>query len=441
MLTGDRRFQANVDPALGSPLTGAVPADRPMGRRSMNNLSSPTRARIVAGALQDFLRNEAAGGIVLLVATVVALVWANSGWSSTYGDFWHTRVRIGPSSWGLDEDLQHWVSDALMTVFFFLVGLEIKREATVGELNKLGTVTLPALAALGGMILPALIFTATVGGGAASAGWAIPMATDIAFVVGVLALLGNRVPGGLKLFLLTLAIIDDIGAIAVIALFYSGGVSVAWLVGATACIVAVGASRRFGLSSPLSYVPWGVALWYCTYRAGVHPTVAGVILGLLTPAVPIEGRHVLENLEHRLHPWSAFLIVPVFALANAGVDLRGIAITSLVSSRLTLGVVAGLIVGKTLGISLFALGGRRLGMGRLPRGVGAGHMVCGGALGGIGFTVALFITTLAFSDETLQAQAKTGILAGSIIAGAVGAATLAWLRDPSREDAQLPTPS
>ena len=407
----------------------------------MNNSSSPTRARIVAGALQDFLRNEAAGGIVLLVATVVALVWANSGWSSTYGNLWHTHVRIGPSSWGLDEDLQHWVNDALMTVFFFLVGLEIKREATVGELNKLSTVTLPALAALGGMVLPALIFTATAGGGAASTGWAIPMATDIAFVVGVLALLGNRVPGGLKLFMLTLAIIDDIGAITVIALFYSGGVSVAWLVGAATCIVGVGASRRFGLSSPLSYFPWGVALWYCTYRAGIHPTVAGVILALLTPAVPVGGRHVLEDLERRLHPWSAFLIVPVFAMANAGVDLRGITFTSALSSRVTLGVVAGLLVGKTLGISLFALGGRRLGMGRLPRGVGVGHLVGGGALGGIAFTVALFIATLAFSDEALQAQAKIGILAASIIAGAVGAATLAWLRDPSREDAQLPTPS
>ena len=394
--------------------------------------------RRVVGPLATFLRTEAGGGVLLLLATVAALGWANSPWRAGYFDLWHTTLQVGPDGWGIREDLQHWVNDALMAVFFFLIGLEIKREAAVGELREVKAAVLPALGALGGMAVPAALFLLLAGGGEAAQGWGIPMATDIAFAVGVLSLLGPRVPGGLKVFLLTLAIIDDIGAIVVIALFYSGGVAVPWLAGTAACLAAVGAWRRLGFSSPLAYVPLGIVAWYCTYRAGVHPTIAGVALGILTPAHPVDGRDVLEELEHRLHPWSSFLVVPVFALANAGVDLGDGALGRALSSRVALAVFVGLVVGKTLGISLFALGARRFGVGRLPDGVGAGHVVGTAALGGIGFTVALFITGLAFTDVALQDEAKIGILVGSVFAGAVGAIVLAVLRDPKPKDVDLP---
>ncbi|HVF76434.1 MAG TPA: Na+/H+ antiporter NhaA [Acidimicrobiales bacterium] len=394
--------------------------------------------RRFVGPLASFLQTEAGGGALLLVATVVALGWANSPWADGYFDFWHTKLQLGPDGWGIREDLQHWVNDALMAVFFFLIGLEIKREAAVGELREVKAAVLPALGALGGMAVPALLFVLLAGGGKAAQGWGIPMATDIAFAVGVLALLGPRVPGGLKVFLLTLAIIDDIGAIVVIAVFYSGGVAVPWLAAAAVCLAAVVAWQRFGFSSPLAYVPLGIVAWYCTYRAGVHPTIAGVALGVLTPAHPVDGRHVLEDLEHRLHPWSSFLVVPVFALANAGVALGDGALGRALSSRVALAVFVGLVVGKTLGISSFVLGARRFDVGRLPDGVHGGHVVGTAALGGIGFTVALFITGLAFEDAALQDEAKIGILAASVVAGLIGAAVLAVLRDPKPEDVDLP---
>ncbi len=397
--------------------------------------------RRVVGPLAAFLRTEAGGGVLLLVATVVALGWANSPWSAAYFELWHTEVQLGPDGWGIREDLQHWVNDALMALFFFLIGLEIKREASVGELREVKAAMLPALGALGGMVVPAVLFVLLAGGGEATQGWGIPMATDIAFAVGVLALLGDRVPGGIKVFLLTLAIIDDIGAIAVIALFYSGGVAVPWLVGAAACLAAVVGWRGLGFSAPLAYVPLGIVAWYCTYRAGVHPTIAGVALGLLTPAHPVDGRPVLEDLEHRLHPWSSFLVVPVFALANAGVDMGDGALGRALSSRVALAVFVGLVVGKILGISAFVLGGRRLGVGQLPGGVHGGHVVGTGALGGIGFTVALFVTGLAFTDAALRDEAKIGILVGSVVAGVAGATLLAALRDPKPEDADLPAMS
>lgn len=399
---------------------------------------SPSERRVV-GPLASFLRTEAGGGVLLLLATVVALAWANSPWSDSYFDFWHMKLQLGPDGWGIREDLQHWVNDALMAVFFFLIGLEIKREAAVGELREVKAAMLPALGALGGMVVPAILFVLLAGGGEATQGWGIPMATDIAFAVGVLALLGDRVPGGIKVFLLTLAIIDDIGAILVIAVFYSGGVAVPWLAGAAACLLAVGGSRRLGLSSQLAYVLLGIVAWYCTYRAGVHPTIAGVALGLLTPAHPVDGRSVLEDLEHRLHPWSSFLVVPLFALANAGVDIGDGALGHALSSRVALAVFVGLVAGKALGISAFVLGARRLGIGRLPEAMRGSHVIGTGALGGIGFTVALFITGLAFTDAALQDEAKIGILAGSIVAGVIGATGLAVLRDPKSEEVQLPT--
>jgi NhaA family Na+:H+ antiporter len=254
------------------------------------------------------------------------------------------------------------------------------------------------------------------------------MATDIAFVVGVLALLGSRVPPGLKLFLLTLAIVDDLGAIAVIAVFYSEGIDAAWLAGAGASLLLVVVARRLGLRSPLAYVPLALAAWVCTLESGVHATVAGVGLGLLTPARPFRGQPVLENLEHRLHPWSSFLIVPVFALANAGVDLGSGAVRSALGGRTAWAVIVGLLVGKTLGIAAFAALGLRLRAGRLPAEVRLGHIVGAGALAGIGFTVSLFVANLAFDTPDLIADAKIGILAASVLAGTLGTTVLLMLR-------------
>lgn len=392
------------------------------------NLSSdaPTRRRRLT-PLVEFLHTEAGGGVLLLLATLVALGWANSPWADSYADLWHTHLQIGPDGWGLDLDLHHWVNDGLMAIFFFLIGLEIKRELVIGELRDPRAALLPAVAALGGMVVPATLFIVVSGGGEFSRGWGIPMATDIAFAVGVLALLGSRIPSGLKLFLLTLAIVDDLGAIAVIAIFYSDDLSVTWLVAAAGALALAPLLRLAGAARPPSYIPVGVAAWYATYRAGVHPTIAGVALGLLTPAVAVKGRTVLEDLEHLLHPWSSYLVVPLFALANAGVKLdTGLA--DALTSRLTIAVAVGLVVGKALGISVATFGALATKATRLPAGVDRVHVVGAGALGGIGFTVALFIASLAFTDEALEANAKIGILLGSLVSGVIGAAILASRR-------------
>jgi NhaA family Na+:H+ antiporter len=378
----------------------------------------------VGRALLEFLRTEAGGGVVLLAAAVAAIAWANSPWRGTYTDLWHREIVVGGGSWAVRESLQHWINDGLMAVFFFVVGLEIKRELACGELRDPRTASLPVMAALGGMLLPAGLFFLIAGSGDAARGWGIPMATDIAFAVGVLAVLGRRVPRGLKLFVLTLAIVDDIGAILVIAVFYTAGFGPGWLVGAAAALATAPLLRKLGVSAPLAYVPVAAVAWYCTYRSGVHPTIAGVALGLLTPAGGVAGRPVLEELEERLHPWSSYLVIPVFALANAGVALNREALADALGSRLTWAVLIGLVVGKLVGISGATALGTRTGLGRLPAGVSSGHVLGAGGVGGIGFTVSLFITGLAFADETLQSQAKTGILFGSLIAALVGAMIL-----------------
>ena len=397
------------------------------GRRRRGPGVSGPRAN-VGRAVLEFLRTEAGGGVVLLVAAVVAIVWANSPWSDSYHDLWHHKLEVGAGDWAVRESLQHWVNDALMALFFFVVGLEIKREVAGGELQDPRTASLPGLAALGGMVLPALLFWLVAGGGEAARGWGIPMATDIAFAVGVLALLGERVPRGLRIFVLTLAIVDDIGAIVVIAVFYAGDLQGGWLLGAAAVLGLVPVARRAGLSRPAAYVPLGALAWYCTYRSGVHPTIAGVALGLLTPAGTVAGRRVLEDLEERLHPWTSYLVIPVFALANAGVSLDRDALRDAAGSRLTWAVLAGLVIGKVAGITGATMIGLRARLGPLPSGVDVGHVVGAGAVGGIGFTVSLFITALAFTDEALQAQAKVGILSGSALAALLGAAILSRRR-------------
>ena len=268
----------------------------------------------------DFVSLEAASGIALLLGAAAALIWANTD-TTGYASWWGRTLTIGSGDLAITETLVHWVNDALMTIFFFVVGLEIKRELVTGELRETSRAALPAIAAIGGMVVPAVVYVLLNLGGTGLDGWAIPMATDIAFAVGVLAILGARVPSSLKVFLLTLAIVDDIGAIIVIALFYSSGVEPLWLLGGVAVVVLVLLMSRLGIDRPLAYVIPGALLWLCLYEAGIEATLAGVVLGLLTPALPRRGRPVLERLESALHPVSSFVIVPLFALANAGVVL------------------------------------------------------------------------------------------------------------------------
>lgn len=397
-----------------------------------------TRRRRASGALRSFLHMEASGGVVLVAAAASALVWANSPLSGAYDRLWWTELTLGVGELSLTEDLQHWVNDGLMAVFFFVVGLEIKRELVTGELRDRRAATLPAVAALGGVLLPAALFLALVGQGPEARGWGIPMATDIAFAVGVLALLGDRVPGGAKLLLLSIAIVDDILAIAVIAVVYTSGVSPGWLAGAAGALAAVVLMRRLGVTAVWPYAVVGVVVWVATFESGVHATVAGVALGLLTPTGEIGGRDVLRQLEHRLHPVSAFVVVPLFALANAGVDLRGGALEAALDGRLALAVAVALVVGKTLGIAGAALLARRVGLGVLPRGVTVRHVWGLAVLGGIGFTVSLFVADLAYDVEALTDQAKVGIFAGSLVSALVGSAVLRSGRRLSSDDQQLP---
>jgi len=377
-----------------------------------------------------FVYVEVLGGVVLLAATVAALIWANISFSS-YADLWSTNLTIGLGDFSITEDLQHWVNDGLMTIFFFVVGLEIKRELVRGELRDPRTASLPVFAAIGGMVVPALLYLAINTSGPGGRGWAIPMATDIAFAVAVLAIVGSRVPGNLKLFLLTLAIVDDVGAIVVIAVFYSSGVSGAWLLGAAGTLVGIVILQRLGVRHAVGYIVPAIVLWVCVLESGIHATIAGVLLGLLTPARPVNGRVIIEPIEARLHPWSSFLIVPLFALANAGVYLGGDSIEAALRSPIAWGVIIGLVVGKPLGIVAASALGLRLRIGRLPDGVRLGHLLAAGAAAGIGFTVSLFVADLAYTGVRLD-EAKVAILVASIVSGALG---LILLRVTTREPA------
>lgn len=412
-----------------------------------------------------FTEIEAAGGIALLAAALAALVWANSPWAPAYEALWETPLSIDLGLLRIEESLREGVNDGLMAIFFFVIGLEIKRELVAGELRDRRTAALPALAALGGMVAPAIIYLAVSGGGEAARGWGIPMATDIAFSLGVVALLGNRVPVGAKLFLLALAIVDDIGVIAVIALFYTGDLSLPWLAAGLVGLVAVAVAAEVGIRSMTVYMGLGVLTWLAFLESGVHATIAGVALGLLTPARPMyDDQHYFERataildqyrddearewseeriddqaltlagmaresvsplnrLERALHPWTSFVIIPIFALANAGVRLEDVG--GALASPVALGVGAGLLVGKTVGISLFAFLAVRLGLGRLPIFTSWRHLVGIAMLAGIGFTVSLFVAGLAFADPELADRARVGIFAGSTLAGLAG---YLWLR-------------
>jgi NhaA family Na+:H+ antiporter len=383
----------------------------------------------------EFVSVEALSGLVLLAAALCALVWANID-PSSYAEVWGHELTIGIGDASITLTLSHWINDALMTLFFFVVGLEIKREIVEGELSDRRGATLPVLAALGGMVLPAVLYLAINAGGVGADGWGIPMATDIAFSLGVLAVLGSSVSSGVKLFLLTLAIVDDIGAILVIAIFYTSDLEPVWLLGALGAIVVVVLMRRFGMQHPALYLIPGLLLWLCTYESGIHATIAGVVLGLLTPVVPGPTAGPAERLEYRLHPWSSFLVVPLFALANAGVVIGAAAIERAGASAVTWGIAVGLVIGKTVGITAFTLVALRLGVGRLPAGMRARQIVGVAAVAGIGFTVSLFVADLSFTGVLLD-DAKIGILGASIVAGILGAIVLRATRSGPTIDANV----
>jgi Na+:H+ antiporter, NhaA family len=445
-----------VDVHQEGPVTHHLPE-----QRSWLASDRPVPRRLVR-PLREFLDTEAAGGIVLLAGTLVALAWANSPWSSSYEQLWSTELTLRLGNWTLRHDLRHWINDGLMTVFFFVVGLEIKRELVTGDLADRRRAALPVIAAVGGMVVPALIYAALNAGSPGSSGWGVPMATDIAFAVGMLALLGPRAPAQLKVLLLTLAIVDDIGAILVIALFYSSGVDPQASLWAGVLVVAVIGLRSMRVWWIPAYLIVGSGLWLATLASGVHATVAGVALGLLAPAHALdpgafhrltrrfhrsengpsphdarlarlrvnESLPVTERLEHLLHPWSSFVIVPLFALANAGISLSEDALRDALGSPVTWGVVLGLVAGKLLGILGSGWLAHRTGLATLPAGVSWWQWAGVAAVAGIGFTVSLFVASLAFDDPSLLDQAKVGIVMASIVASLLGALLLRIPKPP-----------
>lgn len=378
--------------------------------------------------LRDFLRTEAAGGILLVGAAVVALVWANSPWSAGYRSFWDGNAEITILGHTLEMTTRDWLNDGLMTLFFLVVGLEIKREITSGHLASRRAGALPVVAAIGGMAVPAVLYLA-IAGTTAPRGWGVPMATDIALAVGVLAVLGDRVPPAMRAFLLGLAIVDDIGAIVVIAAFYSDGVAWGWLAAGAATVAAAVAARAAGVRWSGAYWVLGGACWLALHEAGVHPTLTGVIFGLLAPVTPGPDGSVAERLLDRLHPLTSYVIVPLFALANTGIEINGELVREAARSPLTWGIVAGLVVGKPLGVTLFATLAARSGItDPVP---GTRRQLAGiGAAAGIGFTVALFVAELAFVDGRQVAAAKLAIVAASTVSGLIAVATL-WSRSRS----------
>lgn len=414
--------------------------------------------RRIPPTVRAFLQTETAGAVVLLAGALIALVWANSPWKDAYESLWSTRLSVGLGDASVSEDLRHWVNEGLMALFFLVVGLEIKRELVAGELRAWRTAALPALAALGGMVVPAVLYTAVNLGQEGAGGWGIPMATDIAFALGVLALLGSRINPSLRLFLLTLAIVDDIGAIVVIAAFYSDGIRWLPLGAAALLLVAVGLLPRTRIYWLPAYATLALGAWVLVFASGVHATIAGALLGLLAPARPAapaqvvhrwsealseepaesdrarmselasSAKSVTERLQQALHPLTSFVIVPVFALANAGVTFERDALSARGATAVAGGVVLGLVMGKILGIGGFSFLAVRLKLGSLPADVRWSELVGVGALAGVGFTVSLFIADLAFTGPLLKA-AKTGILGASLLASVVG---VGWLWAVSR---------
>ena len=422
--------------------------------------------RLVVQTTLRFMQIEAAGGIVLIAAAVIALIWANLDFHS-YDSFWHGHIRLDLGIWSFDQSLQHVVNDVLMVIFFLVVGAEIKREFTHGELRNPRQAALPIAAAMGGMIVPAALYAALNAGGEGSSGWGIPVATDIAFALGVLALVGRHVPVQLKVFLLTLAVADDVGGILIIAIFYSQSIQIEWILGMLGAIAFLMLLKRAGFRNFAIHAIGGVFLWLTLWEAGIHATLAGVILGLLIPAdalyddtgitrridyllqrlryvqedpdpvvrehdshealrniehVAREGMSPLERLEEGMAPISAFIVVPVFALANAGIHITGDSIDAALGSNIAWGIFLGLLLGKFVGIVAASALAIRLGIAFKPQQLRWSHLGGAALLAGIGFTVAIFIANLSFAaDEAdLLEGAKIGIFAASIVAAVLG---------------------
>jgi Na+:H+ antiporter, NhaA family len=371
-------------------------------------------------AIDDFLARETSGGFLLMAAAMLALVAVNSPLEPYYSGFLRTPVELRFGAFAIAKPLLLWINDGLMAVFFFLVGLEVKREIVQGELSSLDKAGLPLAAAIGGMAVPALVFVVVNQAQPANlAGWAIPAATDIAFALGVLALLGKRVPAALKILLLAVAIIDDIGAIAIIAVFYTAEVSALALALSVLGIVVLFALNRSGVTRIAPYVLVGIFLWACVLKSGVHATLAGVITALAVPLRNPRGASPLEQLEHNLHPWIAFAVLPLFAFANAGVSFAGLRFADLLAP-LPSGIALGLVVGKQVGVFGAMLLAIRFGLARLPAGVSWVQLWGLACLTGIGFTMSLFIGSLAFDSDATMDQVKIGVLAGSLLAGLLG---------------------
>ncbi len=386
----------------------------------MDALDRPSRG------FRQWWRADTASGLALLIATAAALVWANSPLGHAYHTIWETPV--GWASVGLRLELRHWVNDGLMVVFFFVIGLELKQELTTGELARLRTAIVPALAAASGAVLPALVFLAITRHGPATAGWGIPMATDPAFAVGVLALVARRAATGVRALLLAIATVDDALAVTVIALGYSSSINVKWLAAAvTGCLLVV-LLRAAGVAQIWPYVPVALAIWFATMQSGVHATIAGVVLALLTPAKTVGGRAVLARLLRLLSPFSAFVVVPVFAIVNVGVELSVRATAAAFGTAVTWAVLAGLLVGKVVGITGTIILAERSGLGELPKGVTRSDALGLGLLGALGFTVALFITEIAYTDPALTEHAKIGIFIASIVGAMLAATVFTWSR-------------
>ncbi len=447
----------------------------------MKKIKTDPPISIIVRPFQEFIHTEASGGILLLICTVLALLWANSPFSESYFHVWHTKVSFNINETGLDYSLHHWINDGLMVIFFFVVGLEIKREFLVGELSSFKKASLPVAAALGGMLFPAGIYLLFNAGGEGASGWGIPMATDIAFVIGIMAILGSKVPTALKIFVIALAIADDIGAVLVIAFFYTAEISFVSLAIAGGILVILIAVNLLGVRNLLIYTILGIGLWLAFLKSGVHATIAGVLLAFTIPSasrintkeflernkkllqdfdeVGEEGQDVLTNedrqtyvheieknseriltplqrFEHGLAPWVSFLIMPLFAFANAGVSLGEGFVESLLNS-ISAGIIVGLFLGKQLGIFLFSWLSIKLGLSSKPAGVNWKNLYGAGILAGIGFTMSLFITNLAFVDNELIDIAKVGILLASLITGVIGFIILSISKNPEIENTEV----
>ena len=376
-------------------------------------------ARILLRPIQKFLKVESIGGIVLFGSTLLALAWANSPWGDSYQELWQYKIGFSIGDFSLFKPLILWINDGLMALFFFVVGLEIKRELIVGELNTLQKASLPIIGAVGGMAIPILVFLLLSKNPDASHGWGIPMATDIAFTLAILKTLGNRIPLGLKVFLTAFAIVDDIGAVLVIALFYSESVEWTYVLYAAAPLALLYFLSLRRVYAPILILLFGIVIWYLFLKSGLHPTIAGILLAF---AVPLTGRgkraEPLPHLEHQLHNYVAYLVVPLFALSNAGISF-GMGIS--MDWQVVIAIAAGLVVGKVLGVGLLSFLGVRLGWARLPESVNFKQIFGVAFLAGVGFTMSLFIANLAFVDHPeLMGAAKVGILIGSAVAGAAG---------------------